>query len=155
MKGDRIMKKKLLLLLVTILILFSSISAAAAATEKPITSNTKIIASVTAQVPVIYKSKITVTEDGDRFKVGFVNIEFKKNFLDPIMLPATFEVEIYAENGLAYIGFTPDEAAFNNKVHLRVDAYNGLLYDIAKNQNVTVHVKKQQLLLEHFSHYCF
>lgn len=130
------MKKALLLLVMIFTIIFSSIPVNAADT------------------PVIYKDTITVTADGGRYQVGFVNIEFKKNFLDPTMLPATFEVKVYANNGVAYIEFSPDTPNFFKKVHIRSDAYNGLLYDISKGENIQISVKKQQVLAEHFSHYC-
>lgn len=103
--------------------------------------------------PVIYKDTITVTEDGGRYQIGFVNVEFKKDFLDPAMLPRTFEVQVYAENGVGYIEFSPSTPNFFKKVHIRIDNYNGLLYDKAAGKNIQVNFKKQQILAEHFSRY--
>lgn len=103
--------------------------------------------------PVIYKDTITVTADGGRYQIGFVNVEFKKDFLDPSMLPATFEVKVQADNGAGTIEFSPDTPNFFKKVHIRVDSYEGLLYDIAQGKNVQVKYKKQQILAEHFSRY--
>lgn len=105
--------------------------------------------------PVIYRDTITVTADGGRYQIGFVNVEFKKDFLDPSMLPATFEVKVYADNGAGIIEFSPDTPNFFKKVHIRVDSYEGLLYDIAQGKNVQVKYKKQQILAEHFSRYAW
>lgn len=129
------MKKRMFLLIISFLLLFSAIPAMA------------------AEKPVIYRETVTVTEDGGTFNVGFVNVEFKKDFLDPSLLPATFDIEICAENGVPYIYFSPDTSDFYKKVHIRVNAYNGLLYDKAVGKNIIVHVDKLQLIVSHFSHY--
>lgn len=106
-----------------------------------------------ADNPVQFDEKITVTQDGGRYQVGFVNIEFKKDFLDPKMLPATFEVQVYLEDGKGYIEFSPDTPDFYKKVHIRIDNYSGYLYDRAKGENVYTTVKKQQILATHFCRY--
>ncbi len=128
-----IMSKKLLSLVIVLAIVLSLTPVAA------------------AEEPVIFKDTITVTEDGGRYQVGFINIEFKKNFLEVDKLPVTFEVQVYAENGKGYIEFAPDTPNFFKKVHIRIDKYNGQLYDVAKGENVEVSFKKQQILAEHFS----
>lgn len=127
------MKKKLLLLAMAFILLFTTMPA------------------IAAERPVIYKDTITVTADGGRYQVGFVNVEFKKNFLDPSMLPTTFDVQVYAENGTAYIEFAPSTPLFFKSVHIRTDAYNGLLYDIAAKKNINVDIKHSQVLAQHFS----
>lgn len=131
------MKKRLLLLFLILTLLIPGMTVSA------------------SDEPVIYKDTITVTADGGRYQIGFVNVEFKKDFIDPAMLPATFEVQVYAENyaenGAGYIEFSPDTPEFFKKVHIRIDAYDGLLYDKAKGENIQVSFKKQQIKAEHFS----
>ena len=108
--------------------------------------------------PVDYKETITVTEDGGRFQVGFVNIEFKKEFLDSGQLPATFYVKVSAKNGVAGIEISLDAPEFFKKVHLRVSSYQGLLYDENDEtscKNILVDIKKQQIIIGHFSRYAF
>lgn len=131
------MSKKLLAL-ITILVLLLSMTPVAAAEE-----------------PIIYKKTITVTEEGGRYQIGFVNVEFKKDFLEGDKLPVTFEVQVYAENGKGYIELLPDTPDFFKKVHIRVDSYNGELYDVAKVENIPISIKKMQILADHFSRYCF
>lgn len=104
--------------------------------------------------PAIIKDTIVVTEDGGRFQVGFVNIDFKKDFLDKEELPKTYEVEIYAENGVPYIDISPDTDKFNKKVHIRVDRYTGLIYDKIEKRNIKVDIKKNNIVVHHFSRYC-
>lgn len=108
-----------------------------------------------AEEPVTFKDTITVTEDGGRYQVGFINVEFKKNFLEADKLPVTFNVQVYADNGKGYIEFEPDTPNFFKKVHIRIDAYNGQLYDVSKAENIEVSIKKQQILAEHFSRWSF
>jgi len=131
------MKKRFIILL-TLMMVFASLPVLAAAEE-----------------PVIYKDTITVTEDGGRYKIGFVEVEFKKDFLEKGMEPVTFDVEVYAEDGLAYIEFSPDAEDFAKKVHIRVDSYEGLLYDKTLGENIEVDIAKQQIVTSHFSRYCF
>ncbi len=134
--GGEKMKKRVLLLMIVALIL----------TSLPVFA---------AEAPVVYKDTFTVTSAGGNFHVGFVNIQFKKNFLDQELLPATFDVQIYAENGKGYIEFTPSTPVFNKKVHIWVHEYDGLLYDRALGKNIHVHIKKQLILASHFSRYAF
>lgn len=131
------MKKRFIILLALIMV-FASLPVLAATEE-----------------PVIYKDTITVTEDGGRYKIGFVEVEFKKEFLEKGMEPITFDVEVYAENGEGYIEFSPDAENFAKRVHIRVDAYNGLLYDKTLGENIQVDINKQHLTTEHFSRICF
>ena len=108
-----------------------------------------------AEAPVTYHDTITVTNDGGSYQVGFINLEFKKDFLDDSMLPATFDVDIYAENGVGYIELQPSTPLFNKAVHIRVNDYHGLLYDRATGENIEVSSKHQQILANHFSRYIF
>lgn len=105
--------------------------------------------------PVIYKETITVTEDGGVFRVGFADVVFKKDFLDPEMLPITFDVEISAVDGVAGIEFQPGVPDFCKDVFIRVDEYNGLLYDKTQEKNIYVEIDKQLLKVSHFSRYAF
>lgn len=106
------------------------------------------------QKPVTFQSSITVGENGGRFQVGFVNIEFKKRFLDESLLPSTFDAQIYAENGQVYIEFQPSTPNFYKQVHLRIDSYSGYIYDRAQGKNIYVNIKKQQIKAPHFSRFC-
>ena len=54
------MKKKLLCLVLTLALIFSVAVMPVAADE----------------TPIIYKDTITVTKDGGRYQIGFINIEF-------------------------------------------------------------------------------
>ncbi len=108
-----------------------------------------------AQEPVIYNSTITVTSEGGVYQVGFVSIEFKKEFLDAQKLPVTIDVEVSAVNGVAGIELDPSMSDFCKKVHVRVAKYNGLLYDKTTGQNIQVDVKKLQLVVNHFSRHAF
>lgn len=112
------------------------------------------IPALASDDPIVYKDTITVSEDGGRYQVGFVNVEFKKRFLGSSFLPVDFAVEIYAENGVVYIDFEPDFEIFNKKVHIRIDSYEGLIYDRALKKNIYVSIKKRQILADHFSRYC-
>lgn len=113
------------------------------------------IPAMAAEEPVIYKSIITVTDEGGRFQVGFVNLEFKKDFLPSDKLPVTFEVVVSARGGIAGVEITPSVEGFLKKVHIRVDEYSGLLYDETLGRNIQVYVKKQQIIVNHFSRYAF
>ena len=132
------MSKKLLSLVIVLALLLSLTPVVAAAPE-----------------PVVFRDTITVTEDGGRYQIGFINVEFKKDSLEADKLPITFEVQVYADNGKGYIEFAPDTPKFFNKVHIRVDAYNGQLYDVSKGENIEVNFKKQQILAEHFSRWSY
>lgn len=107
------------------------------------------------EAPVMYTETITVTQDGGRYEIGFVNVEFKKEFIDQSMLPATFQVKVYVLNGEGCIEFEPDIPDFFKKVHIRVDKYKGQLYDVSTGQNILVNFKHQQILADHFSRYCW
>ena len=105
--------------------------------------------------PVEFTLDITVDSEGGRYQVGFVNVEFKKDFLYEEYLPAVFEASVYAENGQVYIEFKPDTILFYKQVHLRIDKYKGYIYDRATGENIYVEIKQQQILAPHFSRYCF
>lgn len=131
------MKKRALLLFVLMAVLLTSLMVTA------------------IEPPIVYQERITVTEEGGRYQVGFVNVEFKKEFIDETMLPATFDVEVYAENGVIYIEFLPDTPDFFKNVHIRVAQYEGYIYDKATGENIYVNVPRQQIKAEHFSRYAF
>lgn len=103
--------------------------------------------------PAQFQGTITVAENGGKYTVGFVTVEFKKDFLQ-LDSPTTFEARVYAENGLAYIEFSPDTPDFYKKVHIKVDAYEGLIYDRTLGKNIEIDIKHNQILAEHFSRYC-
>ncbi|MTI70586.1 MAG: hypothetical protein FH751_10095 [Firmicutes bacterium] len=128
------MKKRVLSLMLVAILLFASVPAFA------------------QENPVVYKETITVTEDGGRYEIGFINVEFKKGTLDSTK---TFEVKVYSENGKGYIEFSPDADNFNKKVHIKVKKYEGLIYDKVLNKNIEIDVSPQQILVDHFSRYCY
>lgn len=107
------------------------------------------------QQPAVYKSTITVTEEGGRYQIGFINVEFKKESLDATKLPITFEVSVYAENGINYIDFQPGVDQFYKDVHIRIDKFDGIIYDQATEVNIPLTTKNEQLVVEHFSRYAF
>jgi len=144
--------KKILTSLVLILMLLLPANLAMAASN---TVNDVTLQAIATEVqqPVTFQSNITVGEDGGRFQVGFVNIEFKKDFMDASLLPATFDAEIYAEDGQVYVEFQPSTPLFYKQVHLRIDSYSGFIYDRAAKTNIYVDIKKNQVLAPHFSRY--
>jgi len=147
-KGVKLMKKFLMFAVLTSLMFtigsFTSVSAA----KK----------SVVVDVPdyvVIFEGTVEVDNSMTKFEVGFVTVTFKKNFLDEELYPITFDVEIYAENGLVYIEFNPSVEHFFKDVKIHASAYEGYIYDIATGENIYVEVPNQILKVEHFSRYCF
>lgn len=130
------MKKKLLALILITFIMFGN-SVMAAAPIKP----------------VLYSQEINITDTGGRYQIGFINLEFKKDFLNTNLLPVTFQVQIYAENGEGYIEFSPDTPQFYKNVHIRVDNFSGYLFDRALGENIYITTKKNQILASHFSRY--
>lgn len=101
----------------------------------------------------IYRRSFTLTPDGGVLSIGFVQVMFKKNSLGKNFEPVTFEAKIYAENGVPYIEFNPGIPEFVKKVHIRVDKYDGLLYDTAAGKNIAVHINKKHFTVDHFSRY--
>lgn len=144
------MVKKLLAVLIVLMLAFSSVPALAAANstndEFSINTNDK---------KVIYKDTITVTSEGGRYEIGFVTLDFPKNFIQPDKLPITFKVEISALDGVPGIEIKPDSSDFQKAVKIKVDSYKGLLYDRATGENIEVVVKKQVIRVKHFSRYAF
>lgn len=138
------MLKKLTVILVLLMFVFSVIPVSAASHDWK-----------AAQEPVVYKSEIKVTENGGVYKVGFATIKFPKGFVNSDELPAVIEVQVYAENGEAYIEFSPDMPDFIKDVTISAHTYDGLLYDKAQNKNIGVYVKSQKFKVSHFSRYAF
>jgi hypothetical protein len=94
-----------------------------------------------------------VTSDGGRFEIGFVQIDFRKSFMEDI--PEAFKTEIYAEDGLVYIEFSPDVDEFFKDVRVHAFSYSGYIFDRATNKNIYVNIPNQVLKFEHFSRRCF
>lgn len=118
------------------------------------TKNLPIVTEEVPSAPVEFSTEIYVDADGGRFEVGFVEVEFKKDFIDESWLPVTFTAEVFAEDGQVFIEFLPDTPLFYKQVHLRVDAYEGYIYDRATDENIYVNIKKSHILAPHFSRYC-
>lgn len=102
--------------------------------------------------PVLFSGSFTVTNEGGKFQVGFVEIHFKKGSLPDGIDSITFNAQIYAENGDVYIEFSPD-AKFKKNVHLKCLGYEGYIYDRSAGINIFVKIKKQQLKTDHFSRF--
>lgn len=143
------MLKRLLPILLILMIIFTFIPAYAA--EIPVKQEISNFTNENA----IFKDTITVTSDGGQYQVGFVTLKFPKDFIESSRLPITFEVEISAVDGIAGIEINPSTGDFLKKVQVKVDSYNGLLYDKTSDENVQVHIKHQILNLKHFSRYAF
>jgi hypothetical protein len=143
--------KKLSAVIIALTLMFSAVPVWAAHDAAPMKTD-----SVTEnQGPVIYSSTLNVTEEGGVYKVGFVEIVFKKDFIDPSLLPGSISVEITAVDGVPGIQFSPDIPQFNKEVTIKVDSYSGLLYDKTAGKNIYVNIEKQHLKVEHFSRYAF
>ncbi|MCX7774110.1 MAG: hypothetical protein N2376_13470 [Clostridia bacterium] len=140
------MFKKLMAILVCLSMLLVALPVSAA--QAPISQADTI-------QPVNYSTTIVVTSAGGIYRVGFVTVEFKKDFVDPSLLPMTFNVTLTVKDGVAGINFNRDISDFRSPVHIRVDNYKGLLYDETNGVNVTVDIKKQQDVAKHFSRHAF
>jgi len=104
--------------------------------------------------PVLIEKEITVTSEGGNFDIGFAQVKFKKNLFgenETLVLNA----QIYADNGLVYIEFSPDVESFIKDVKIHTSSYDGLLYDISTKRNINIEIPNQLLKVEHFSRYCF
>ena len=107
------------------------------------------------QEPITYEETFTVTEKGGNFKIGFVKVQFKKDFLDEEDLSLELDVQIYAENGIVYIEFTPDVIEFEKDVKIKAKKFKGYIYDRATGENIYVKIPIQTFYVSHFSRYCF
>lgn len=145
------MSKKLLTLLMIVALTLTSLPL----TVSVYAAHDSTQASVLEQTPVVYEDTITVTEEGGKFELGFVTLEFKKGFLDNERLPVTFEVKVFVQNGEPGIEINPSTNDFDRKVLIKVSRYKGLLYDGSLGSNVNVDIKNQTILAEHFSWYRF
>lgn len=154
------MFKKLTAILVLLMLVFSTMPAYAAnhdcgSTRDYYWSSSQNVDWRCAQEPVIYKSEIKVTKNGGEYKVGFVTVDFPRNFINDRQLPVVIKVQVYAERGKAYIEFTPDLPDFNKDVTISVQKYSGLLFDKASRKNIQVNIRSQKFKVEHFSRYAF
>jgi len=104
---------------------------------------------------IVFERTITVTEKGGSFEVGFVTVNFKKDFLPDEQYPKTFTLKVCARDGEVGIEATPDTNAFLKPVLIKVDRYTGYLYDEAAGEDIFVSVKKQNIVAKHFSWYRF
>lgn len=143
-------KKGSLLLSLVLIIFFYGVPVNAISVDN--TSNSNII-EVTA--PVTFEENVAVDENGGKFSVGFVRVDFKNNFLDPSLIPETFNVKIYADDGKAYIEFSPSTGEFDKDVTIKVSKYFGYVYDIKTGKNIKFEIKNQTFKVHHFSRYCF
>jgi len=124
-------------------------------TLSPVIASAKTMGTEVPEAPVTFEATIEVTKEGGTFDVGFTTIKFPKNCLDDENLPLVVDVEIYAEDGIVYIEFTPDVEEFNKPVKITASKYKGFIYDRAAGENIYVKIPKQKLWVTHFSRYCF
>ena len=122
-------------------------------TLSPVIASAKTIGAV-PEAPVTFEQTLTVTEQGGNFKFDFVKINFARNCVDEAM-PLLVNVEMYAENGMVYIEFTPDVETFNKAVQIKAYKYCGYIFDRATGENIYVEIPSQMLWVTHFSRYCF
>lgn len=103
------------------------------------------------QAPEVYT--ITVTEDGGRYDFGNVELTFKKDSMEKGMLPVTFTVTFYAENGVPYIDINPSVALFARDVKIKVEKGEVALYDVATGETTNIEFENYNFKVEHFSRY--
>lgn len=111
-----------------------------------------IVPSFASDTQVVFEDTILLTEKGGTFEIGFVTVKFPKDATEN--LPMEIEVDVYAEEGIAYIEFT-DVDAFFKSVKISTKGYDGLLYDVATGENVEIDLKNQNFKVDHFSRWCF
>ncbi|OPZ94223.1 MAG: hypothetical protein BWY74_00731 [Firmicutes bacterium ADurb.Bin419] len=104
---------------------------------------------------MIFERTVTVTEKGGTFEVGFVTVNFPKNFLEKGKYTKTFTLKVCARDGEIGIEATPDTNKFLKPVLIKVNNYKGFLYDEVTGENIFVNVKKQTVVAKHFSWYRF
>ncbi|NLL07205.1 MAG: hypothetical protein GX270_15810 [Clostridiaceae bacterium] len=144
------MFKRFLSGLILVVLLISGVPALAAQGQ-----NDAYITSNSAKDKVIFERTFTVTEEGGSFEVGFVTAEFKKNFLPAEQYPKTFTLRVCARDGEVGIEAYPDTDNFLKPVLIRVNKYNGYLYDEVLDENIFVSVKNKTIPAKHFSWYRF
>lgn len=103
----------------------------------------------------LFTETITIYNKTTKFDVGFVRVDFKKNFIPEEMYPITFEVELYAEDGEIYIEFSPDVEDFFKDVTIHVHAFEGYIFDVSANEYIYVDVPNFVFKVPHFSRWCF
>ncbi|MDF2520275.1 MAG: hypothetical protein K0R84_903 [Clostridia bacterium] len=96
---------------------------------------------------------ITVTEDGGKYQLGNIELNFKKDSMEKGMEPVTFTVQLYAENGIPYIDIEPSVEQFAKDVKVKVEKGEVEMYDIATNTTVNVELENYSFKVEHFSRY--
>ncbi|NTV91002.1 MAG: hypothetical protein HGA22_11695 [Clostridiales bacterium] len=153
------MSRKISILILTLVLVFSVLPVSASSNNGYGSHNIFVSSGrnddSSVKKAVVFEDTITVTKDGGSFRIGFVNVIFPKNFMDSDSLPATFDVRISSVNGVAGIAFSPDTPLFNKAVTLKVNGYNGLLYDDTLGANLYFRIKSQTLKVWHFSRYAF
>lgn len=142
-KIKSIQKPMLLVLALIMLLTFIPVSAMAKSHD---------VADI--QEPITYEETFTVTEKGGNFEIGFVQLQFKKGFLDE-NLPLVLDVKIYAENGVVFIDFSPDVSEFKKDVKIKAHKFDGYIYDVATGENIYINLPQQHFYVSHFSRYCF
>lgn len=144
------MFKKILSGLLLVVLMVSSVPALAAQDK-----NVQSVASYSASNNIVFERTVTITEKGGKVEVGFVTVNFPKDFLAEDQYPKTFTLKVFSKDGEIGIEANPDTQDFSKPVLIKVDNYKGFLYDEVKGENVFVNVKKQTIVAKHFSWYRF
>ncbi len=144
------MFKRFLSGLILAVLLISGVPALAAQGQ-----NDNYIISYSAKDNVIFERTFTVTKEGGSFEVGFVTVDFKKNFLSADQYPKTFTFRVCARDGEVGIEASPDTDNFLKPVLIKINKYNGYLYDEVLDKNIFVSVKNKTISAKHFSWYRF
>lgn len=143
------MFRKVLSGLVLVVMLLSGIPAVAAQVK-----DIQNVNSYTSDY-IIFERTVTVTEKGGIFEVGFVSVDFPKNFLSKDKYTKTFTLKVCARDGEVGIEVTPDTENFSKPVKFKVENYKGYIYDEVTGENIYVNIKKQNIVAKHFSWYRF
>jgi len=140
----RSMMFKMLLVLTFVFVLFTSSSL-----------NTIDASSKENEQQTLFEETVTLKNKQTKVDIGFVTVEFKKNFLPEDMYPITFEIKLYAEDGKVYIEFSPDVDEFLKDVVVKVHSYDGYIYDVGTDEFILVDIPRLTMKLPHFSRWCF
>lgn len=103
----------------------------------------------------VFTETITLQNRNSKFDVGFVTVQFNKNCVDEDLYPLTFDIEVYAEDGVIYIEFSPDVEEFFKDVTIHVHHYEGFIYDVALDEYIYVDIDNTVFRVDHFSRWAF
>lgn len=113
-----------------------------------------LLGSITAFASAPNTYSFTVTNDKLVYQVGdSIELVFKHGSLSNRYDQIDFSAQIYVENGVPYIEFTPSFTKFNKSVTIKVNKFEGTWIDKNSEEPVKVHLDKHQFKVDHFSRY--